>query len=312
MDENEPKQILHYTLAEKIGEGRNGEVYRAWDAAQSRWIALKLLRPELTDDFTFQKQVIAKTRAVTQLAHPNIATVSAIEVVEGRYVIASELIKGRTLTDVFSAEPLDCRRFVEMATQAAEGLNAAHSRMIVHGNLRGSNVLVSEGGTVKLLDFGLASDLSWEETTMTPAAIAYLSPEQLNEHAPNFVSDLYSLGVVLFEALAGQLPFSGSDVRLMANAIRHHPRDMALLQQRGLPGELILLIEKLIARQPGDRFANASELLVTLNAIKDFERSSPQDVRPTGRQTSPRQYLLVSFLIALLVVLWSIIAAHYK
>ena len=313
MDEVVLKRILHYRLVEKIGEGRNGEVYRTWDSDQRRWVAVKLIRPEVAADFAFQKQMLSRTRAVSHLDHPNIATIAAIEKVDGDYLIESELISGWTLKELIQSSELDRRRLLSVVIEITAGLVAAQSRMVSHGNLRSSNIMLTSDGHVKLLDFGLNSNPRRVAPELTADDIAYLAPEQLEGNPANAASDLYTLGVVIYEMISERLHTTVYDSGETSKNLRYRVPDLApLVKSERLPGEILLLLEKLLAINPDDRFAGPSELMITLEAIHDFEIKHPKDTPAGGHKATPRQYLMISVLVVLLVILWSIIASHYN
>ncbi|MDH4156601.1 MAG: serine/threonine protein kinase [candidate division Zixibacteria bacterium] len=306
------KRILHYRLVEKIGEGRNGEVYRTWDSDQRRWVAAKLIRPEIAADFAFQKQMVSRTRAVSRVDHPNIATVAAIEKDQGNYLIESELVSGQTLRDLIQSGKLDRRRLLDIVIEVTAGLMAAQSRMIPHGNLRSSNIMLTPDGHVKLLDFGLNCNPRRTAPDLTPDDIAYLAPEQLEGNPAHAASDLYSLGVVIYEMITGRLLLTAYEPGASPKNVRYRTPDLSLLRGEAIPGEILLLLEKLLAVNPDERFAGPGELMITLEAIHDFEVKHPKDTPADGRKATPRQYLMISLLVVLLVILWSIIASHYN
>jgi len=312
MEEIEPRQILHYSLSEKIGEGRNGEVYRAFDSNQRCWVAVKLLKAHATHDTLFQKQFISKNRVVAEMDHPNIATVVAVEKYDGNYLLVSELVEGESLSGVIAHENFDIIRFVDTAIHIVNGLKEAHDEMIVHGNLRPANIIITPDGNAKIIDFGLNINPESITEEKSPEAIRYLSPEQINGHAPNFTSDLYSAGLIFYEMITGKVAFNKNNYDKLAGSIRHFSPDLKALQVQKVPGDIILLINKLLAKNPEDRFENCSELLITLKAIKEFEEKSPHSSSNPKRKTTPRQYLLVSLLVILLIFLWSIIVSYFK
>lgn len=312
MEEIEPRKILHYSLSDKIGEGRNGEVYRAFDSTQRCWVAVKLLRAHATHNTLFQNQFISKNRAVAEIDHPNIATIVAVEEYNDNFLLVSELVEGENLREIITREGFDIIRFLDTAIHIVNGLKEAHDEMIVHGNLRPTNIIINYDGNAKILDFGLNINPESISEEKSCEAIRYLSPEQMNGHAPNFTSDLYSAGLIFYEMITGKPAFTENDYDKLANAIRYISPDLKPLNTRKIPGDIILVINKLLEKKPEDRFENCSELLITLKAIKEFEEKSPDTSSSPKRKTTPRQYLLVSLLVILLIFLWSIIASYFE
>jgi len=310
MGEVELKRLNHYTLTEEIGCGRNGMVYSAFDLEQQRVVAVKVLRKSIMAVHQFQKQAIARTMTAAQIDHPNVANVAVIEEIEDQYVIVSELVGGKSICDVHRGGTGDLNRFLSIALQLVTGLQEAHRQMVIHGNIRPSNVLIDHEGVVKLTDFGLHQTPDAVAREEDVEALRYLSPEQIDGYPPNFVSDLYSVGLVFYELIRGSAPFEGGDADEVRWAIKSNPVNVEPLRGRGIPGDVVLLIEKLMARKPEDRFANTEELLITLEAIGDFERSHQYSFDHTGPKWSPRQYLMVSVLIILLIIFWIIIVSY--
>ncbi len=308
MGEVEPKRLSHYALTEEIGSGRNGTVYRGFDMEQQRVIAVKVLREGIMAVHNFQKQAIARTMTVAQIDHPNVANVTAIEKIDNLYVIISELVEGRSICETQGRGNL--KLFLNIALQLVTGLQEAHRQMVIHGNIRPSNVLMDREGVVKLTDFGLHQTPDAVAGEDDIEALRYLSPEQIDGHPPNFVSDLYSVGLVLYNLLCGSTPFQDGEADEVRWAIKSNPVNIEPLRERGIPGEIVLLVEKLTALKPEDRFANTEGLLITLEAIGDFESSHQHSFDQTGPKWSARQYLMVSVLIFLLIIFWIIITSY--
>ena len=310
MGDVEPKRLHHYALTEEIGSGRNGTVFRAFDLEQQRAVAVKLLRNEIMADHLFRKQVMARTTTAAQIDHPNIVTVTGIERIEGQYIIVSELVEGESVVEFYSRGVKHLAVFVDIATQLVAGLHEAHSRMVVHGNIHPSNVIIDNEGVVKLTDFGLHQVPGSVNKEQGTEVLCYLSPEQLAGHPPDFTSDLYSVGLVLYEMICGFPPFVADGADDLRRAIKSDPLELEPLRERGMPGDIVLLIEKLLARRSEDRFANTEELLVTIKAIGDFETHHRQCSGKAKSVWSPRQYMMVSALVVLIVILWIIIASY--
>ncbi len=192
--------ISHYKILEKIGEGGMGVVYKAEDTKLKRIVALKFLPSNALGTEEEKARFIREAQAAASLNHPNIATIYEIDEVEGEIFIAMEYIEGQTLKEKINSGPLKIKEAVKIACQVADGLNAAHEKGITHRDIKSANVMLTEKGQAKIMDFGLAkmaarTGLTKEGTTL--GTIAYMSPEQSRGEHVDHRSDIWSLGVVL-------------------------------------------------------------------------------------------------------------------
>ncbi len=248
----EPGQALgHYRLRERIGEGGMGVVWRALDTTLGREVALKLLPDAFAQDPARLARLESEARAIATLNHPGIVTLHSIEEAEGRRFLTMELVAGQSLADLIPADGMPFRDFLRLALPLAEAVSAAHRRGIVHRDLKPRNVMVTAEGQVKVLDFGLAQsppaladgDVA-DRTTKTlggaslTGTLAYMSPEQLQGLPADPRSDVFSLGVVLYEMATGRRPFEGRSAAELVSAIL---RDLPVPPTRlrpGLPGRV--------------------------------------------------------------------------
>jgi len=272
--------VGRYRLLGVLGAGGMGTVYRAHDSRLARDVALKFLPPHLSAQPGARERLLVEARAAAGLEHPNVCSIHEIgETADGRPFIAMPCYEGETLKERLGREPLGSEEAVSIASQIARGLAAAHARGIVHRDVKPGNVMLCADGTVRLLDFGLAkvSDVSITGPNVTPGTIAYMSPEQARGAVVDTRTDLWSLGVVLYEMLAGRRPFPQEDHRMVIQAIVHE-RPTPIGQRRsGTPGWLAHLVERLLEKEPGLRYQSADELLRDLTA-----RSPP--ARRSGRE----------------------------
>jgi tetratricopeptide (TPR) repeat protein len=266
--------ISHYTLLECAGAGRMGTVYKARDRRLGRLVALKLLRPGAGVDAALLQRQLREARAASSLDHPNIGVVHDVgETDAGDPYIVMDWIDGETLQDRLRAGPLPVSDAVAIARQLASALQAAHDAGIVHRDVKPANVMLGPKRTVRLLDFGIARMIGGEPTEpgVTPGTVAYMSPEQTRDEMVDPRSDIWSLGVLLYEMLAGVRPFRGENEDAVIHAIRNDdPADIVTLRADVTPG-LATAIEGCLNRSPDDRWARAAELLQVLQAEAEAE-----------------------------------------
>ena len=270
------KTISHYQIVEQIGEGGMGVVYKAKDTKLKRTVALKFLPFQTLGSKQEKNRFVREAQAAAALNHANIATIYAIDEEDGQSFIAMEYIEGQSLKDMIASGPLKLKKTLDYATQVAIGLHAAHEKGIVHRDIKSSNVMVTEKDQVKVMDFGLAklagsSILTKQGTTLGTAA--YMSPEQARGEDVDFRTDIWSLGVVLYEMVTGQLPFKEDyEQALIYSIINEAFEPLTALRSR-VPMELERIVEKCLAKDPAARYQNANEIPVDLKAI-DISSSS--------------------------------------
>jgi predicted Ser/Thr protein kinase len=261
--------ISHYRILEKLGEGGMGVVYKAEDTSLKRTVALKFLPPTLLAGEEEKKRFIREAQAAAALSHPNIATVFAIDEAESQTFIALELIEGQSLDKKIASGPLKITEILDIAAQLCEGLQAAHEKGVVHRDIKSANIMVTEKGQVKMLDFGLAKLKGVSRVTREGAALgtmAYMSPEQLRGEAVDQRTDIWSAGVLLYEMISGQLPFSGDYEQATAYQILNDDPEPLTALRTGVPMELERLVHKMLSKDPGDRYQTVSEIRVDLKA----------------------------------------------
>jgi serine/threonine-protein kinase len=261
--------IGHYEIREQIGAGGMGAVYRAHDTRLDRDVALKFLPPHLTADPEARERLLAEARAAAALEHPNVCTVYEIgETEDGRPFIAMALCEGETLKERLERGPLPPAEAVRVATQLTQGLSAAHARGILHRDVKPGNIVLTTDGSVKLVDFGLARmvDATLTRAGRTPGTLAYMSPEQVRGEPLDPRTDLWSLGVVLYEMLSGVRPFGGANDRALIEAILHPEPGSLSNGQPEVPRRLAHIIERLLRKDRNDRYGSADELLADLAA----------------------------------------------
>jgi serine/threonine protein kinase len=312
MEELAPVCIAGYKIIEKLGEGPSGQVFKAWDKACQRTVALKLLKPELTEPAAFLAQCQPSINSLSENRHPNVCSIFGVHRNDAMYVLAMEYLQGTTLREVISLGPLENSRFLEIAAQIAAGLKHASGLGVTHGNLKPSNIIITSEKVVKIMDFGLSRFAGGQAVSgeCTFEMLHYLAPEQIRGERATPLSDMFALGVLCFESLTGRRPFSGDSRETLTHSILHDNPDFQIMAARGIPGDTILLIEKLLAKNPESRFSSAAELLVTLQEMQSFEQKSPTRKFLQVKPQTARQYLLISLLAALLLVLWYLLTTY--
>ena len=284
--------VGHYLIEGRLGAGGMGIVYRARDTRLERDVALKFLPSHLGLDPKAKSRFLVEARAAAALDHSNICTVHEIgEAGDGRLFIAMACYHGQTLKERIAQGPLPAEEAVAIAIGIAHGLGAAHGRGVVHRDVKPANVMLTADGGVKLLDFGLAkvSDVTITQSGVTPGTVAYMSPEQVRGADVDARSDLWSLGVVLYEMLSGARPFLGSHETAVMRAILHdEPQRLDELRSETMAG-LPAIVGRLLVKDPVDRYPSAQHLLADLESLSVADRQVPvAGVRALASDSSGR------------------------
>ncbi len=265
------KTISHYKILSKIGEGGRGIVYKAEDIDLKRTVALKFISPHLADNAEDLESLYQEARSASQLNHPNITTIYEIGHSGKFNFIAMECVDGETLKSKIQRESLSLKEIIHIALETLNGIKAAHHNNIIHRDIKSENIMVAESGSVKVMDFGLARNLDKGNVTKvskTLGTIAYMSPEQVEGSRVDQRSDIYSFGIVLYELVAGRLPFVGEhEAATLYSIVNELPPNIETLNSIANTN-LIAIIEKTIEKIPDNRYQNVSELLDDLNELK--------------------------------------------
>ncbi len=227
------KTISHYQIIEKLGQGGMGVVYRAQDLNLQRTVALKFLSPHVLDDAESRERFLREARAAASLDHPNVCTVYEIGEQEEHAFLAMAFVEGQTVREKVALRPLKLSEALDIAIQAGEGLRSAHEKGIVHRDVKSANLMVMPEGVVKVMDFGLAQLAGQSGLTKSRATLgtaAYMSPEQARHQPVDHRSDIWSLGVVLYEMLTGRAPFEGEhEAAVLYSVIHETPEPVTAL-----------------------------------------------------------------------------------
>jgi len=289
----------HYRITSKLGQGGMGVVYRAHDEVLQRDVALKVVREGTVVEKSSRQNLLHEARAASSLSHPNICTVHEVGEVGDELYMVMELIDGKPLSALIASGPLAVESILRYGSQVAGALAHAHGRNIVHHDLKSANIVVTAQGLVKVLDFGLArriQKLTADQATESlglpegvgsvAGTLVYMAPEVLRGETGDFRSDLWALGVVLYEASSGQLPFRGATTLEISSAILREP---PLPLPDRIPPGLWAIIQRCLAKEPAQRYQQAGEVQAALEAVQSASKTAP--VLP-GEQRGPATTVL--------------------
>ncbi|MGH9818237.1 MAG: serine/threonine-protein kinase, partial [Candidatus Acidiferrales bacterium] len=320
--------VSHYHILEKLGAGGMGEVYVAQDSRLGRKVALKFLPVTFSRDLIAVERFRCEARAASALNHPNICTVYDIGEHDGRPFIAMELLEGASLRERIAQGPFPTGQLLELALQMVDALDAAHSKGIVHRDIKPPNIFITSRGQAKILDFGLAkhtsekqdtdSNRSWIESRTTdsielttPGAalgtVAYMSPEQARGDDTTARTDLFSVGAVLYEMATGQQAFSGKTSAVIYDAILNRDPQLPSEVNPDVPLELQRIIMKLLEKDPEMRYETAASVRVDLRRLRrdteSGQRSSSALIAPARPRRDVRVAIAAAAIVGLLAVL---------
>src|SRR5271165_4328782 len=278
-----------YEIIAPVGEGGMGEVYRARDTRLNRSVAIKVLPQSIAADAGRMQRFEQEARSIAALNHPNILAIYDVGVQDGTSYLVMELLEGETLRERLDHGALTVRKAVEVGTQIAHGLAAAHERGIMHRDLKPENIFLTKDGHVKLLDFGLAKDQSGTASASSSDGLAltmrtapgvvmgtapYMAPEQVRGEPMDYRADIFSFGAVLYEMLSGRRAFSGdSSVETMNAILKSDPPELDPASVKISPG-LERILRHCLEKNPADRFQSARDLTFALGALSGSESSS--------------------------------------
>ncbi len=268
------KTILHYNILVKLGEGGMGVVYLAEDTKLERKVAIKFLPHHISVNFEERERFKIEAKAAAALNHPNIATIHAIEEYDDDMFIVMEYIDGKELKDIvgaYSNKPLQMNDIVNYAIQIAEGLDAAHKKGIIHRDIKSSNIMVTNDGKIKIMDFGLAkikggTDITKAGTTV--GTVAYMSPEQTRGEEIDQRADIWSFGVVLYEMLTGKVPFKADYDQAVIYYILNEKHQPVSDLKPGISPSLSKIIDGCLEKKPHSRFQNAGLIIDELKLME--------------------------------------------
>ncbi len=295
--------LTHYKIESMLGKGGMGVVYLARDTRLERPVALKLLPPQFVSDPDRRTRFLLEARSAAAVTHPAIAQIYEIDEAAGTVFIAMEYVAGKTVSRLIADRELDLMGAVEIALQVAEGLGRAHEAGIIHRDIKSDNIMVTPEGHAKILDFGLAklresagkepetpagAERTWTKnrTNTLPGTvmgtISYMSPEQARGQAMDARSDIFSLGVVIYEMVTGELPFKGDSPIDTMHAIAYEEAQPVTIVRKNLSPDVHRIIQRCLRKRPEDRYPDARVLAADLKRLKQDLESGTRRSLPSG------------------------------
>lgn len=301
---NKGQAVAHYKIISELGAGGQGAVYKALDAKLGRTVALKLLPPELTVDETSRRRFQREAQLASALDHPHICTIHDLTEVDGNHFIVMQFVAGRNVRQLVNGHPLELKSALKIAIQVCDALAAAHAQGIIHRDIKAHNIIVTEKGQAKILDFGLAKltgakSGGREQTELTALGSpygtpTYAAPEQSRGERVDTRADIFSTGVLLYELLAGTWPFHGKTAIDVRHAVLHdEPRPVAARRGEAIPDKLQEIVNRALAKEPRERYQQVAEmrdeLIAVLRELPEGESSETARFLDSFKSIAPRR-----------------------
>ncbi|UCC40852.1 MAG: protein kinase [Candidatus Aminicenantes bacterium] len=309
MEKMEDQTISHYKVLEKIGKGGMGEVYKAEDTKLKRTVALKFIKPHALENAELKMRFVREAQAAAALDHPNICTIYEIDEAHGQTFIAMAYVEGQNLKQKIKSAPLKVEEAQDIAMQVADGLQEAHEKGIAHRDIKSANIMISEKGQAKIMDFGLAKLSERTEITKTATVmgtVAYMSPEQSMGEAVDHRTDIWSFGVMLYEMLTGELPFKGDLDQVVLHSVLYEEPEPITGMRSGIPLELEGIVNKCLEKEASERYQTVADLKADLRRLKR-DMTAGKTTFPTAKAAAP--FALPRFLGKIIIPLGIVIVA---
>ena len=300
------KIISHYRIIEQLGAGGMGVVYKAEDTKLKRTVALKFLPPELTRDPEAKQRFIREAQAASSFDHPNICTIYEInETGDDQLFIVMACYEGETLKDKIKDKRLKTKDAIAIAIQVANGLARAHEEGIIHRDVKPANIIITDRGEVKILDFGLAKlvgQVQLTKDTSTLGTVAYMSPEQVGGKEVDQRTDIWSLGVVIYEMLTGQLPFKGDYEQAIIYAILNEDPQLLGTGEKIFSAEIEKILSRALNKNPQERYANVTEILQELSSVRENIINNKSEYKSTKTKNVKSRTIIISSVIIFILI----------
>ena len=277
--------ISHYKILSELGRGGMGVVYKAEDTKLERPVALKFLAAHAIEDPENRARFLREAKAAARLDHPNICPIHEIDEADGQTFLAMAYLEGQTLKDKIAERPLKLDEALDIAVQIAQGLKAAHEKEVTHRDIKPANLMLTKEGQVRIMDFGLAQLAEGSKLTKTRTLLgtpAYMSPEQTQRSPTDRRTDVWSLGVVIYEMVTGRLPFEGEREQAVLYAIANEEAEPITALRVGVPTELDRLVGKAMAKSADERYQHVDEMLVDLQSLRKERESRASRQAPAA------------------------------
>jgi len=304
------QRVSHYKILDELGSGGMGVVYKAHDAKLNRTVALKYILPRIMEKKENIEKFIHEAKAAASLSHPNICTVYEIDKKHERTFMAMEYIEGSSLRELRKKGPLEIEKALDIAVQITEGLQEAHEKGIIHRDIKSSNIIVTKKNQVKIMDFGLAkiaSDSDLSETKAIKGTVSYMSPEQATGGSIDYRTDIWSLGVVLYELFSGVLPFDSTHEQLVLHSILNEDPLPLTQLKKDIPKELEIIVKKCLKKNPNHRYQDVGQVKEDLLGLKpeirgDILPSKNRGVIRSHNQLVKRYIAPLAFIVGALIL----------
>ena len=314
------RQIGTYVIVRQLGRGGMGVVYLAHDMRLSRTVAIKALSPEFSRSAAVRERLLNEAKMAAALSHPGIATVYALEEINGELYLACEYVPGAPLRALVESGPLPIADVVDIGLQLARALAEAHTKGIVHRDIKPENVIKTPSGVIKVLDFGLARaehgmQARLTQTGMLVGTPAYLAPEQALGHDTDFRTDIFALGLLLYELASGTNPFAAKSIpATLARIVEQDPPPLSDVQPQSVP-ELDRIIQRCLKKDPLARYRSTQEIVADLDQLRSqlaARRSSSEMFDAPRPPARSRQWLVTHHLIMSVVYVGLLSPAWYS